>query len=335
MAALSIQVPDCIWTKALFDGSIEVDGFEIACEAAPFDQRTSRRLRGEVEEKYSGTEQVLTDYIVRVARGAETELVALPIFVTRGMVHRKFVMRRGATPKNLKGRTIGMGRVLGATSVYLRGLLEDEHGIGRADARWLAAEPLASDGAMGGEWKYLRERGGIKAAELIARLAAGEIDAVIYPGGAGGHWFNWLVESGASRTPDPYGDLEQMVAASPILWFPIGEPGLQVAWFKQARIYPTYHCLAIRKSVGDKHRGLAAALVHAFDRAAQQAPRYMDAAERRLYEREQEILGVDPNACGLSEIHKRTVEKCVDILVSDGLLPRRVTAEEIFPYSAT
>lgn len=332
MAALCIQVPECIWTKALFDGSVKVDGFDVSFESTPFDQRTSRRLRGEVEEKYAGAEQVLTDYIVRVARGVEKELIALPIFVTRGMVHRKFVMRRGtATPKDLKGRVIGMGRVLGATSVYLRGLLEDEYGIGRGDARWLAAEPLTSDGAMGREWKHLHERGGIKASEMIQKLGAGELDAVIYPGGAGGHWFNWLVESGASRTPDPYGDLEQMVAGNSNLCFPIGEPAVQIAWFKKTKIYPTYHCLAIRKSVGGQSRGLADALVQAFDRAAKEAPRYMNAEERMLYEREQELLNVDPNACGLNELNKRTANKCIDILEADGLLPRRVTAREIFP----
>ena len=332
MASLSIQAPDCVWTKALFDGSLKVDGFDVAFEAAPFDQRTSRRLRGEVEDKYAGAEQVLTDYIVRIARGAEQELVALPIFVTRGMVHRKFVMRRGLlAPRDLTGRVIGMGRVLGATSVYLRGLLEEEYGIGRSAARWLAAEPLTSDGAMGQEWIHLHERGGIKASEMIPRLDAGGLDAVIYPGGAGGHWFNWLVESGASRTPDPYGDLEQMVAASANLWFPIGEPAAQVQWFKKTKIYPTYHCLAVRKSVGEKSRGLAAALVDAFDRAAKEAPRYMTAAERKLYEREQELLGVDPNACGLNELNRRTVDKCIEILAGDGLLARPVTVREIFP----
>jgi len=240
MAALCMQVPDCIWSRALFDGAVKVDGFDVSFENAPFDQRTSRRLRGEVEEKYAGAEQVLTDYIVRLARG------------------------------------------------------------------------------------------GIKASEMIQKLGAGELDAVIYPGGAGGHWFNWLVESGASRTPDPYGDLEQMVAASSNLAFPIGDPAVQVAWFKKTKIYPTYHCLAVRKSVAENNQGLAAALVAAFDRAAKEAPRYMNAEERNLYEREQELLNVDPNACGLNDLHKRTAEKCIDILAADGLLPRRVTAREIF-----
>jgi len=55
------------------------------------------------EDKYAATEQVIPDYLLRIARGTEAELVALPIFVTRGMVQRKFVMRRDTkTPKDLK-----------------------------------------------------------------------------------------------------------------------------------------------------------------------------------------------------------------------------------------
>jgi 4,5-dihydroxyphthalate decarboxylase len=334
MPALCIQIPDCIWTKALFDGGVKVAGFDVVFESLPNDQRMSRRLRGEVEEKYAGAEQVITDYIVRVARGVEKELLALPIFITRGMVQRKFVMRRdGLAPSDLKSRLVGMGRVLGATSVYLRGFLEDEYGIGRNDARWVTAEPLTSDGAMGGEWKYTYQRGTIKASELIQRLSAGNLDAVIYPGGAGGHWFNWVLDGGASRTPDPYGDLEQMVASSSNLYFPVGAVESQLAWFKKERIYPTYHFLAIRKSVIEDQTGLAAALVEAFNRAAKSAPTYMSAEERKLFEREKELLQVDPNECGLNALHKRTVEKCLDYLEADGLLPRRPTLGEIFSLS--
>lgn len=334
MASLCIQVPDCVWTKALFDGAVKVEGCDVGFETSPFDQRTSRRLRGEVEEQYAGTEQVLTDYIVRIAGDVEKELAALPIFVTRGMVQRKFVMRRGSAPSELKGRAVGQGRVLGATSVYLRGVLADHYGVRRSEVRWVAAEPLSSDGAMGQEWRYLQERGGFKASELIPRLSAAELDAVIYPGGAGGHWFNWIVEGGASRTPDPYGDLEQMVARSSNLYFPIGDVESHLAWFKKDGFYPTYHCLAIRNSLAQEHRGLAAALVEAFNRAAEVAPRYMSPEERKLHEREMELLGVDPNECGLNAIHTRTVEKCVDYLEADGLLPRRPTMREMFPFSA-
>ena len=186
---------------------------------------------------------------------------------------------------------------------------------------------------MGGEWAYIHQRGGMKASELIQRLSAGELDAVIYPGGAGGHWFNWVVEGGASRTPDPYGDLEQMVASNTNLCFPVGDVESHLAWFNQERIYPTYHFLGIRKRVTAHHAGLTDALVDAFQRATSGAPAYMSQEERKLYEREQELLGLDPNECGLNALHQKTMERCLDYLEADGLLPRRPTLREIFPLS--
>lgn len=227
-----------------------------------------------------------------------------------------------------------MGRVLGATSVYVRGLLADHFGVARSDARWVTAESLTSDGAMGGEWSHTYKRAGVKASELIRDLSLGKLDAVIYPGGAGGHWFNWIVDGGgASRTPDPYGDLEQMVSASSNLCFPCGGVDAHVAWFKQEGIYPTYHFLAIRKSFAANHTGVGAALVDAFERASMRAPIYMNAEERKLYEREKKILGIDPNQCGLTTVHKKTIERCLDYLAADGLLPRRPTVSEIFAVS--
>ena len=51
MANLCVHVPNCIWTKALLDGSVKVNGFDVVFEAAVFDQRGSSRLRGDVEDK--------------------------------------------------------------------------------------------------------------------------------------------------------------------------------------------------------------------------------------------------------------------------------------------
>src|SRR5919108_235643 len=324
MPSLCVHIPSCLWTQALLDKTVKVEGFDVTFEAATFDAHGSSRLRGNVEERFAATEQVIPDFLVRLARGTEKEFSALAIFVTRGMVHRKLVMRRGnMSPKDLFGRSIGMGRVLGATSVYLRGLLADHFGVARSAARWITAEPLASDGAMGGEWIHTHQRGGIKASELIQHLSAGDLDAVIYPGGAGGHWFNWIVEGSASRTPAPYGDLEQMVSSSSNLCFPVGDVESHLTWFKQEKIYPTYHFLGIRNRVVASHPGLADALVDAFQRAALGASRYMSDEERRLCDREKELLGIDPNQCGLNAIHKKTIERCLDYLEADGLLPRR------------
>jgi hypothetical protein len=196
----------------------------------------------------------------------------------------------------------------------------------------MAAEPITSDGAMDGEWRYLSRRGGCQASELMSWLTGGEIDAVLYPGGAGGHWFNWVSEGSGSPSPDPYGDLEEMVKKSPDLYFPIGDVESHLRWFRRNQIYPLYHCLAIRREIAEAEPGLCPALVAAFDQAAQQAFDYMSASERSLCQREAELLGVDPNVCGLSPVNKKTVEKCIDYLEADGLLPRRPTIDEIFPF---
>lgn len=334
MSPMRILVPDVIWTRALLNGKVKVDGFAVVFETSAFDQRSSRRLRGELEEKYDGAEQVLSDFIVRLSRGAEKNLIALPVFVTRGMVHRKLVMRRDSLmPKDLSGRSVGMGRVLGATSVFLRGLLAEGYGVERKSVRWIAAEALSSDAAMGAEWAYLSERGNLRASELIPKLTSGTLDAVLYPGGAGGHWFNWLVEGGASSSPDPYGDLEQIIKQSPALWFPIGDLETHMDWFKRSRIYPLYHCLAIRREIADKNPGLSAALVQAFDHATAKAFEYMTALERSCCKREINLLGVDPNRSGLNDLHRRTVGKCQDYLEADDLLPHHLTIQQIFPLS--
>jgi 4,5-dihydroxyphthalate decarboxylase len=331
MSSLLLQIPDVCWTRALLDGSVKVDGFPVELEASVFDSRTSRRLRGEVEERYAGTEQVIPDFLVRLSKGLEQTLVALPVFVTRGMIHRKLVTRRGLTPTDLRGRRVGMGRVLGATSVFLRGLLADDCGIERKDVQWVAAEPLESDGAMGGEWGYLSERGRFKSSELLARLGSGELDAVIYPGGAGGHWYNWVAAAGAGKSPDPYGDLEAMVVNSSDLYFPIGDASAHVSWFKRTEIYPLYHCLALRREIAEENRGLSEAVVDAFDRAALAATRYMSPGEKSSYERELELLGADPNRCQATPLHIRTIEACMDYLSADGLLPRRPSMADVFP----
>ena len=50
MPSLCIHVPSCMWTKALLDGRVKVDGFDATFEPAAFDSRGSSRLRGDVED---------------------------------------------------------------------------------------------------------------------------------------------------------------------------------------------------------------------------------------------------------------------------------------------
>ncbi|NIM05105.1 MAG: hypothetical protein GTO40_27415, partial [Deltaproteobacteria bacterium] len=79
--------------------------------------------------------------------------------------------------------------------------------------------------------------------------------------------------------------------------------------------------------------GLCAALVSAFDKAATVGVRYLTPEQQELFGREIKLLGVDPNRCGLTPLNVRSVEKCMDCLEADGLLSRRPTMKEIFPFN--
>lgn len=331
---LRILLPAIPWTRALLDGSVTVGGFDVAfVPSGPSDPAASARLRGHIEPELAGAEQVIPDYLVRLSQGAGQPLAALPIFLTRGMVHRKLVTRReGPSLDALAGRRVGMSRVLAATAVYLRGFLVDELGLQRERVTWLAAEPFTSDDALAREWLLLSSRLGVKAPELLTLLAGGQLDAVLYPGGGGGNWYTWLAASPqpSEGAASHYGDLEMLVAARPQLCFPVGDTTEMATSFARTGIYPLFHMLALQVEVAERSPDLDHALVEAFRLAARRTPDYLGPEARKLYEREIAVLGVDPNEPGLTTTARRSVNHVLDVLEAEGALLSRPTLEDVF-----
>jgi hypothetical protein len=83
----------------------------------------------------------------------------------------------------------------------------------------------------------------------------------------------------------------------------------------------------------EENTGLAAALWEGFTKAWIASEKRLTKEERLLIEKERELLGFDPYQYELGEVQKRTIEKLMDYLQADGLLTRRFTLGEIFPYS--
>lgn len=336
MPANMMVIPDTVFTRALLDGSVTVEGFDVAFDPSGYSgPAASARLRGRIEPELTGAEQVIPDYLVRLARGVGQPLVALPVFLTRGMVHRKYVGRRGGpAPDQLNGKRIGVSRVLAASAVYLRWVLREMYGLSLDRFQWFAAEPFSSDDALAADWPPLKSRLNIKAPELVEMLARGDLDAVLYPGGGGGNWYGWLEPERAGTGTVQYGDLETMVGERPELEFALGTVERTLEWFRSARIYPVHHMIALHRETAETNTGLAAAVTEAFSKAAARARGYLSEEERRLYDREIELLGVDPNQPGLNELTIRSIERLLDTLEADGALERRPSLKEIFPYEA-
>lgn len=329
---LRVVIPETPFSRALFDGSVTVDGFDVEFVRASYEGTDGRRLRGRMEPTVAGAEQVIPDYLLRLSRGIGQPLVALPIFLTRGMVHRKYVGRvRGPRPGDLSGRRIGLSRVLSASVVHLRGVLTGTYSLEREQATWVAGDPVTSDDAMDQEWAHLRERIEVPARELLGMLADGELDAVLYPGGGGGNLYHWVDSSKEEAAISGHGDLDALVRERPGLEFSIGSRDETREWFADTGVYPLFHMVAVQPEAADQHSGLSEALLDAFDRAAARVPNYLSSPQRRLYDEEQRLLGVDPNRPGLTPLNLRSIAYQLDVLEADGILRRRPALEEIFP----
>jgi len=314
-----IALGDNLWTRALIDGTVRVDGF-----AVEFHSKVTLpdRLHGVREGKWHGSDGTLTDYILEKDAGLGVPKISLPIFMLGGFRHRTLLMRRGGIPvANLKDGRVLLPRVLTPGAVYVRGLLADEFGVMRESIHWYTIHGEEEDA----DWKWLRGRlnkpegfeAVIAAAEMLSR---GEFDALIHPGG---HGFFSLF--GGDQMLG--GTLERF----PALYEPLGNAAGILAWFRKTKIYPIVHGLQLRSDCLEAAPGLAAALVDAFTRAWAASEARLNARERDLLEREKSLLGFDPYRCGLGDVQRRTIEKLMDYLQADGLLRRRFTVQELFP----
>ncbi|HEY7560248.1 MAG TPA: hypothetical protein VIH18_36195 [Candidatus Binatia bacterium] len=318
---IRIAIGDNLWSRALVDGSVRVDGF-----AVEFHSKVTLpdRLHGVREGKWQGSDGTLTDYLLEKDAALGVPKVALPIFMLGGFRQRTLLMRRDdARVEGLKGRKVLLPRVLTPGAVYVRGLLADEFGIAREAIEWHAIHGAEEDA----DWKWLKGRlhkpEGFEAVVAAAELLSeGKFHALIHPGG---HGFFSLFGG------------DQMIGGTlkrfPDLCEPLGNAQDIAAWFRKTKIYPAVHGLQLRNDCLDANPGLADALVDAFNRAWAASEARLDARERDLIERERSALGFDPYRYELGEVQRHTIEKLMDYLQADGLLRRRFTVEELFPLA--
>jgi len=316
---IRIAIGDNLWTRALVDGSVRVEGFPVEFHAKV---TLPDRLHGVREGKWDGSDGTLTDYLLEKDAGLGLAKIALPIFMLGGFRQRTLLMRRCGVPvQELRGRKVLLPRVLTPGAVYVRGLLADEFGIPRDSIEWHTIHGAEEDAA----WKWVKGRlnkpEGFEAVVAAAQMvSSGEFDALIHPGG---HGFYSLFGG------------DQMIGGTlkrfPDLFEPLGNPSAIAAWFKKTRLYPIVHALQLRADCLKENPGLAEELVAAFSRAWATSEDRLDSKEKEFIAQERSLLGFDPYRYELGEVQRQTIEKLMDYLEADGLLRRRFSMQELFP----
>jgi len=321
--ALNIGSFEYDTTRALFDGSVSVDGADVTVDTAEtvpeiFDRMIRHR-------EFDASELGLTFYLRTLDVGAP--FIAVPAFPNRVFRHSAVYVNTSSgisAPADLAGKTIGEFGIYGQDSgVWAKGMLMDEYGFRPEQSRWVIGDldrpnqrfdfvphprPAnvditdAPDGRMLGQM-----------------LDAGEIDALI-----------------SANVPQCVLDGSPNVSRL----FPDFEP-VERDYFRRTGIFPIMHTVVVPRELLDERPELAGAVYRAFLEAKNvAAERYRQ--NRRLYEvptmlpwanalveHNRELFGANWWPYGVSA-NRTAIDTYLRYHFEQGLSARRWTAEEIF-----
>src|SRR5207247_10377043 len=97
-------------------------------------------LRQLVHRESDVSQMSLGSFVARLSQG-EFSFVAIPVFPSRAFRHSAaYVHARAhlARPEDLRGKRVGVAEYQLTANVWLRGILEDDHGVRPSEIHWLS-----------------------------------------------------------------------------------------------------------------------------------------------------------------------------------------------------
>ena len=318
MAKLTVSLAgvDYDRTRALFDGSVQIEGCETIPTAMSPEQAFHRAFRF---QEFDITELSLSSYMNVLDRGT-SHYVAIPVFLSRLFRHSSIYIRtdRGITkPGDLAGKTVGVPEYQMTAAVWIRGILQDQYGLRPTDMRWRSGgleEPGRED----------RVKLSIPGLDLqpipttetlSGHLASGQIDALV----------SALAPSCFGRDPTITRLFPDYRAA-------------EEAYFKQSGIFPIMHVVGIRRSLIEQHPWLAVNTLMAYMRAKDICMRNMEKIGHLFttlpwpveeLQRARALMGHDFWSYGVDK-NRIALEAVTRYAHEQGLTSRQIPMDELF-----
>lgn len=291
-------------TQALKDGPLTSSGFSFDFEEVPVIINAFRRMVRGLE--FDVSEMAITTYICARAHG--TRFTALPIFPMRAFHHGAIVHNTKAgirSPKDLEGKKVGLNRGYTVTTgVWARSILQDEYGVDLSRITWV----LSGDEHVA-EYQppanVIPVERGKKLEDLVL---SGDVPAAI----------GVQIDS-----PD----------VRPLI------PNAKAAGFHALRergLYPINHTVVVKDDLLAAHPHLAVEIFNAFAEAKRPYLRRLaessiaePSTDDEVFGRVMEMTG-DPLPYGI-EPNRRMLDAIVQHAVTQGIIPRAVAIETLFP----
>ena len=308
---LTLATGDYESIRALKEGTVKPDGIELTVLTdMNSDVRHWRMLRNRV---FDVAELSMSNYLM--ARYTGLPFTAIPVFLHRRFRHGFIFLNaaKGITqPKDLVGKKVGLRNFQATANLWIRGILEHEHGVPHRSIEWLKQDDEEVDWTPPRDLRIQRVAPGKNVEKM---LVEGELDALVHP-----------------ELIQPILDKDKRVTRL----FP-NYRDLEIDYFKRTGIFPIMHTTAIKREIVDKHPWVPINLMQAFQaskRAAYQRmenPRIVPLAWfRHFLEEQEEILGTDPWPYGLTESNRKNLETLMQYSQEQGLLGRKMALEELF-----
>jgi ABC-type nitrate/sulfonate/bicarbonate transport system substrate-binding protein len=291
-------------TQALFDGTVRPRTFEFEFEEVPIIIKAFRRMVRGLE--FDICEMAMTTCLTARDHGAK--FTAIPVFPMRAFHHGAIVYNTKSgirTPKDLEGRKVGVNRGYTVTTgLWVRSILQHEYGVDLSKVTWV----LSGDEHVA-EYRPPANVVSIDPGRTLEDLlTAGEIVAAI-----------------GVQLDSP--DVKPLIPDA-------REAGFEA--LRQRGLYPINHTVVVRNDVLDANPDLAPDLFDAFAEAKRIYIRRLrdgdvDAASPPdpIHKRVMDITG-DPLPYGI-EPNRQMLERIVQYCVEQGILPRPVAIEDLFP----
>jgi 4,5-dihydroxyphthalate decarboxylase len=314
MRRLSLACGDYDRTRALIDGTVTPLGIELTCLPMPVEEIFFRMARF---REFDVAEMSLSSYLISLHSGP---FIAIPVFPSRSFRHSGIYLPAGSdvrTPADLAGRTVGVAEYQLTANVWIRGILQDRHGLPVTAVRYRTGglhepgrpEKLAITLPSNVDIARIDEHD-----TLNDMLAEGRIDALYTP-----------------RTPKAYTE------GRATRLFPDFKAE-EVRYWEATGVFPIMHVVVIRKEIYEQDRWIARELFDAFERARRLAYEGMGETAALRYmlpwlaadlEHAQRTLGPDYWTYG-TEGNEKALETVIRYAYEQGLIPEPYPAQRLF-----